>query len=151
MRPLSTKMFSERLFLLLPELMRGLMSLHSDELTHGEITLPQFILLNLIYKKGSLKMTEISLHLHSSLPAVSGLVDRLVSLKFLKRHYDKKDRRIIRIGLSPKGKKMVIRIQAQRIRLMSTVFSKLSMKDRNDYLRILTKVVKLVASKGTRS
>lgn len=142
--PRSINKFADAIFTLLPKLLKGLMAKQKDELTRGVITMPQFFVLHLIWEEGALKMTEIAHSLKVSLPAVSGLVDRLVSMGFAKRYYDSKDRRIIRIDLSKKGRMTLKRIESQRKRLMCSVFGKLTEKERRQYHKILNKLVKIV-------
>ncbi|MBD3263990.1 MAG: MarR family transcriptional regulator [Candidatus Omnitrophica bacterium] len=114
----------------------------SDALTKGNITMPQFIALDILQSKGPLKMKDIASELHTSLPAVTGIINRLVNLKLVKRSYDTHDRRIIYINITPKGKSTVSAIRATRKKIIENVFSGLSGKEREAYLNILRKVRK---------
>ena len=139
--------FSEELLEIMPRLMRGLFRKHTDSLGQGKITLPQFLSLDLINRKGALKMKDIAKELRISFPAVTGLINRLVKMKLASRLYDEKDRRVIYITLTSSGKKMIDEISSTRVKAVKDIFGKLSDKERADYLRILRKVMRVIYPK----
>ena len=53
---------------------------------------------------------------------------------------DIRDRRIIYIDLTQKGKDVVEKVRKQREKMISKVFGKLETGERKEYLRILTKI-----------
>lgn len=133
--------FAEEVVSLLPKLMRGVFKKHADYLGKGTITIPQYLCMNLILVKGSIMMKEIASGLHISLPAATGLVDRLYIMGLIKRAYDDSDRRIIKIVLTEKGKGIVNQVKEQRKSAVIDVFSQLSESERSQYLKILRKIV----------
>ena len=130
MQTLSTQEVVSRFVELMPAVMRGVMRTQKDDLFRGKVSLPQFIVLDLIFRYGSLKMSVLAIHIGVSLPAMSGLVDRLHKIGLVKRLFDKKDRRIIRIALTPKAENLVKKIREQRKAAVMSIFSKLDQKDR---------------------
>ncbi len=134
------KKFTTELSSLMPSIMRGVLKRQSDEIMSGQITMPQFIVLELIKDRGELKMTEIASEMSITLPAATGLIDRLHSMDMIDRVYDKSDRRIIRIVATPKGKSLVNRIIKKRMKSVKNIFGKLSEAERQNYLKILRKV-----------
>ncbi|HQP92137.1 MAG TPA: MarR family transcriptional regulator [Candidatus Omnitrophota bacterium] len=134
------KKFTTELSSLMPSIMRGVLKRQSDEIMSGQITMPQFIVLELIKDRGELKMTEIASKMSITLPAATGLIDRLHSMDMIDRVYDKSDRRIIRIVATPKGKSLVNRIIKKRMKSVKNIFGKLSEAERQNYLKILRKV-----------
>ena len=133
--------FAEEVVSLLPRLMRGVFKKHTDELGKGTITIPQYVCMNLILVNGSMMMKDIARSLQISLPAATGLVDRLYIMGFVKREYDASDRRIIKIVLTNKGEKVVSQVAQQRRSVVVDVFSQLSENERDQYLKILRKIV----------
>ncbi|MCF7894974.1 MAG: MarR family transcriptional regulator [Candidatus Omnitrophica bacterium] len=112
----------------------------ADAFIKGKITLPQYLVLDLIYQKKALKMKDIASQLKISLPAASGLIDRLVKLKMVKRVYDLKDRRVILIDLTKVGKETVEDIGRKRREIIQKIFSPLNQQERQVYLNILNKI-----------
>ena len=71
---------------------------------HFGITGPQLWVLKTINQMGSLPLGELSegMYLHPS--TVSGVVDRLEKKGYVVRNRTDKDRRVVKVGLTPKGK-----------------------------------------------
>ena len=133
-------LFSRELSDLLPYLIRGMMRRYTDALGKGLISLPQFISLDLIDSHGPMKMKDIAKELNISLPAATGMIDRLYHLELVKREFDPKDRRVIKIVLTPRGRKILKNTKENRKKAIEEVFSGLSAKERRDYLNIVRKV-----------
>lgn len=132
--------FSKRLTSLLPNIIRGFLRKQSDELAKGKISIPQYLTLDYIYTNAEQKMSKLAKVMAVSLPAMSGLIERLHKLGMVRRNYDPRDRRIVKIALTPKGKEVVVKIRTQRERIISNVFGKISAREREEYLHILTKI-----------
>lgn len=133
--------FSEEVASLIPRLMQGVFKRQTDVLGKGKITIPQYVCMDFIGAKGPVMMKEIAAALDISLPAATGLVDRLYIMSFVKRVFEPSDRRIIRIILTEKGRKAVIEVKEKRKAVIKDVFSHLSEIEREQYLKILRKVV----------
>jgi len=136
--------FADKLNQLMPEIMRGFMRRQSNELLKGRITLPQFLILNFLDKEGESKMTGLAHFLNVSTPAATGIVARLVKYGYLTRIFDPKDRRIIKIRLTAKGATLVQKINQQKRQSIVDIFSKISEKERYDYLKILTRIREII-------
>jgi len=133
--------FSEEVASLIPKLVRGMYKRQTDVLGKGKITIPQYVCMDLIGTRGPVMMKEIAVALDISLPAATGLVERLYITGFVKRIFEPTDRRIIRIVLTDKGKKAVKEVKEKRKTIIKDVFSHLSENEREQYLKILRKVV----------
>jgi len=132
--------FSKEVAALMPLILRGMVKKEGDFIHKGGLTIAQMLALHLLDEKGLLKMKEIASELNISLPAATGLIDRLHKIGMIKREYDESDRRIIRIKLTPKGKKSLDTVSDSKRRVTENIFSKLTEKERQDYLAILRKV-----------
>ena len=132
--------FSRELSDLLPYLIRGMMRRYTDALGRGIISLPQFTSLDLIDAHGSMKMKDIAGELNISLPAATGMIDRLYHMGLVRREFDPKDRRVVKIILTPRGKRVLDNTKENRKKAIEDVFSGLSDKEREDYLNIVKKV-----------
>ena len=132
--------FSDELIRIMPQIIRGMFRKQTDPLVAGEISVPQYLTLDLIAAHSSLKMNDISKALNRTLPATSGLINRLYKMGLVKRIYDKMDRRVIHIILTPKGKALLKRLKAARIKAIKSIFSQLNARERKIYLAILKKI-----------
>ena len=139
--------FSEEVFRLIPLVVKGIHKRERDMLGVGQITVPQFLLMSFLHDKNLMKMKDIAKELNVSMPAATGIVDRLVSMGMLKRMYDEKDRRAIYIALTPKGEKTLEDIRSRRRKAIEEVFGKLTEKERNAYINALRKVVQTLYPK----
>ena len=136
----SLESFSSEMARLLPHVIRGMIKNQSDALGCGKITVPQYLLLDLLNTHELLKMKDIAGELNITLPAATGLVNRLHLMKMIKRIYDKNDRRVIYIELTAGGKETIKQVSSQRQKAIQEVFVKLTESERNSYLSILKKL-----------
>jgi len=132
--------FSEEITAILPYIIRGILKRQTDALKQGTITISQYLMLDLLNTHNLLKMKDIAHELNISLPAATGLINRLYSIKMVERIYDKNDRRVIYVKVTAKGKNTIEKIGQQRQRAIKDIFSKLTEKERKDYLKILKKL-----------
>ena len=132
--------FSSEMARLLPHVIRGMTKNQSDALGRGKITVPQYLLLDLLNTHELLKMKDIAGELNITLPAATGLVSRLHLMKMIKRIYDKNDRRVIYIELTAGGKETIKQVSSQRQKAIQEVFVNLTESEQNSYLSILKKL-----------
>ncbi|MDP1853902.1 MAG: MarR family transcriptional regulator [Candidatus Omnitrophota bacterium] len=132
--------FADELNNILPNLLKEFHRRQPNELYKGEITLQQYITLNFLSCQNDATMGAIAKCLCVSLPAATGVVDRLIRDGYSIRRGDPKDRRIIRVKITPKGKKIVKKISRQRKNMIIKAFGKISAEEREQYLNILKKV-----------
>jgi MarR family transcriptional regulator, organic hydroperoxide resistance regulator len=141
-RPLNE--YAQSLIEIMPEVVRGLWKREINELTSGSITPPQIFILIYLNKMGELRMTDVARYLSVTTAAATGLVERLVKGGYVQRVYDPADRRIIKVKLTPKGIDVVKKIIVNKVARIKEVFGKMSARDREDYLRILTRVKDII-------
>ena len=122
----------------------------TDALMQGEITFPQHIALEVLSVEKSLKMKAIAKALRTSLPAATGLINRLVAIKMVERIYDINDRRVIYIALTPRGKGTLERIRKTRRKAIEEIFGVLSEGERQTYLGILCKIKRTFHEKNQK-
>ncbi|MBN1913112.1 MAG: MarR family transcriptional regulator [Candidatus Omnitrophica bacterium] len=137
---LSVLKFADEMSRVMPQLLRGFSRRQADEISKGKITLPQFLILDLLDKGGALKMTALSLFMEVTTAAMTGLVERLVKCGYVKRAFDPGDRRIIKIELSKKGAELVRKISQQRRQMIIKIFGQISEEERANYLNILLRI-----------
>ncbi|MBN2144685.1 MAG: MarR family transcriptional regulator [Candidatus Aureabacteria bacterium] len=132
--------FADKIVEAMRALTRGFGKKHSNELCRGKITMPQFIILDFLSSRSGAKMRDVATFLEISTAAVTGIVDRLQKSGYLDRLPDSRDRRIIHLKLSRKGNALVEKIHKERRQMLISMFSRISQSEREEYLRILTKI-----------
>ena len=140
--------FGQRMIALLPQMLRGFARRESNYLSRGKITIPQLGVLEYLSTRRERPMNELARHLGVTRPAVTGMVDRLIAQGLVNRQGDLSDRRVVRINLTPKGKRVLDNIWSQKRRMIQEVFGQLSPADRTQYLATLEQVVKILSSGG---
>ncbi len=137
--------FSKRMIELMPKCIRGFAHHESNYLSRGEITLPQFWTLEYLSRQGGCLMSELADYLKISRPATTGLINRLIAQGLVRREDIERDRRVVKVSVTPKGKKIVSNIWEQKRRTLIKVFSQLSAHDRKQHLLILERVTRILA------
>ncbi len=117
--------FGKRMVELLPQMIRGFAQRESNYLSRGKITLPQLWVLEYLSRQGDAAMNEIARFLRISRPAVTSLVDRLISQNLVGRAGDPADRRVVRVHLTLKGKRVLADIWDEKRRMLMEVFGKI--------------------------
>lgn len=140
MSRISLHEFADKLNEVIPVVAKEFARRQVDELYHGKITLPQFLILEFLLHKGESKMTDLATFMHVTTAAMTGIGDRLVRSGYLVRTYDSKDRRIVNVKMTAKGIDLVKKVAQQRRQMVLKIFDKISESDRQDYLRILMQI-----------
>jgi MarR family transcriptional regulator, organic hydroperoxide resistance regulator len=140
------KEFASKVIELFPQIIKVFKQYENNYLTRGEITLPQFWALGYLDHNGKSKMNNLARHLEISPSATTGLIDRLMLQGLVVRKDDVRDRRIVWIELTAKGKGIIKNISKQKTEALIKVFGKISPGDREHYLNILEQVAEITAS-----
>jgi DNA-binding MarR family transcriptional regulator len=131
--------FADSLNEIMPVLMREFARKQPAEVYKGKVTLPQILILQHLMQE-AVKMTDIANFMKVTTAAATGIVDRLVKSGYVLRVFDQKDRRIIKIKITPKGSTLMKKLASERRKMAISIFSKISEQDRQDYLRILMRI-----------
>jgi DNA-binding MarR family transcriptional regulator len=142
--------FSERVNEMMPVITREFLRHQTSEFFRVRLTMPQFIVLDILHRRDESKMTDLANFMHVTTAAVTGVVDKLVKSGYVKRANDPKDRRIIRVSLTAKGDSVIEKILDHRKKIMMRIFSMISEDEREAYIRILEHIKnQLVNKKGS--
>ena len=140
----SLREFGREIAHLMPKFIREVLKRQAKALAQEDITISQMIILSLLKEKKAIMMSEIAKTLSVTTAAATGLVDRMVKSKLVKRSPCKKDRRVINIELTPKGEKAIDAIAERRYRMTMDMFKKLEPIERKRYLEILKKLYRVL-------
>lgn len=132
--------FIDELTKFMPKMMREFAKRRSNALTKGTITVPQMILLEIAFEKNMCTMSDLAKSIGVTTSAVTGLTDRLIRAKLITRTRGIKDRRIVIISLSEKGKNLIKKILNERQQMIKKAFGNLTHKERETYLKLIKKV-----------
>ncbi|NCB03860.1 MAG: MarR family transcriptional regulator, partial [Spirochaetia bacterium] len=102
MSKIRTREIAEEISMLMPSIVRNILfrSVDKENITQAQL----FTLFSIREHEDVCKLRELSRVLQVTPPTVTGIVDRLERLKYVKRLPDKKDRRVIFVVLTQKGK-----------------------------------------------
>ena len=73
------------------------------------ITGPQLWVLKTIHQNGSLSLGDLSRRMYINPSTITGVVDRLEKKKYVLRVRNEKDRRVVKVELTPKGERLARR------------------------------------------
>jgi len=150
MKEHSLSEFADEMNLIMPVLMKEIARQYLKELNRVEITLPQFLILDFLHREGGSKMTTLANVMHVSTAAMTGIVNRLVEGKYLQRTYKAEDRRVITMRPTARGNALVKNMNAKRRAMVIDIFGKISAADRENYLRVLTQIKKILVEREQR-
>ncbi len=150
MSGLSLSEFCDRLNDIMPVMFREYIKHRVDECHKIKITLPQFIVLNILSMHGESRMTDLAGFLNVTTAAMTGIVDRLVREGYVTRVSDPADRRIIKVKLTAKGASVVKSVKEEEKKVTMNIFGMISQKEREEYLKILLHVQEHLNAKNRK-
>lgn len=129
--------FADRVNELMPLISRQFLKYQTSDFYKMKMTLPQFILLDILARHGESKMSDLAHYMNVTTAAITGTADRLVRDGYIVRVSDPKDRRIVKVKLTTKGINIVQRCNDQKKKMMMDMFGVISQEERDEYLKIL--------------
>jgi DNA-binding MarR family transcriptional regulator len=84
------------------------------DLKNQEVSFSQFVLLQILRKKGPKKVSELAEEMFVTLSAITGLSDKLVKNELILRERSQKDRRIVQLVITEKGEQLALKIEQQQ-------------------------------------
>lgn len=105
------------------------------------LSMVQFHGLAYLFENPGCSLKELAERFSITNPSANDLVEKLVNLKLVKREDDKKDRRIIHLYLTDKGKNLIKKIMKEKNNCFSILIKKLSFEEKKQLLTILKKLL----------
>lgn len=109
---------------------------------NGQCTLLEFETIKYVKDTGQPHMRDVAKTFHVTPPAATLMIDTLVKEKLLSRVLDPKDRRSVRVAITPKGKQLLERGVANKIREMNKLFGVLTPAERTHFVAAIKKIIK---------
>lgn len=98
------------------------------------LTAPQFFILLILKREGTIKSTQLADFLTVKPSAITIFVDKLVEMKYVNRQPSIKDRRVINLELNENGQELLGRVLAEHNQLMGKTFQSFSEDELQDLL-----------------
>lgn len=130
----------ERLADIIMVLQRCFIQRLSEQLSHGQVSFPQYFLLAHIATHEGMSMTDIAEKMNHSTAAATGLVDRLENLGYVKRAGASSDRRKVIVKITKKGLSLVGKIRQDIIGNLNLFTQQLTLEEQETWLRIYEKI-----------
>lgn len=107
-----------------------------------QISVVQLQTLLLVKKQKTVSMKKIAQYLQIELPSATSLIDHLVKESLVARATNAKDKRLMDISLTEKGKTVLEKVKKERTKAIKQVLSPLVEAEKKQLLTILTKMTK---------
>jgi len=133
--------FGRRLSGIMPRMMFRFWTYEQNYFTTGRISFPQLWSLGYLLHTGRSSMRTLARTMRTRESTTTGLVDRMARMGLVERKRSEKDRRVVYVDITAKGRRVLNEINRQREATIRALFRKLSSRDRTTYLRIVEKLV----------
>jgi len=129
-----------KLAYIIMEMQRCLVLHLCKELAPGNVSFPQFFLLQYLDQKEVITMSAIAQKMGHTTAAASGLVARLENLDYVVRSSAREDRRKVMVCITPKGTALVRRIREDMVGNLIKIMANLTPEEQKAWLQIYTKI-----------
>lgn len=142
----SDRVSGTRLWLLLMKSYHAMLAYAAETLKDSGLGDSDFRVLEALLHKGPLAVNELGPRVFLTPGSISVAVDRLYKQGLVTRTEDRKDRRIRRVDLTPRGRRVIERVFAAHARRMDALAADLPAKER----RRLADSLKLLGRRAAR-
>jgi MarR family 2-MHQ and catechol resistance regulon transcriptional repressor len=132
-----------KIFDVIPSLSSKINKALAKHMFAENITLPQFISMEILYRNGSVSLKTIASEYMVTGANITCIIDNLEKEEMVQRTYSKEDRRVILAGLTKKGKEKIESILPEYEKILVTFFSGLSVEEQKALIKILNKLLGL--------
>jgi len=117
-----------------------LKKVHAKHLGTEKLTTPQFGVLDVLMKKGSIPLKRISDELMVTGANITCVMDNLEKEDLVKRVHSKSDRRVINAELTTKGKNKLDKIYPEHVKSLNEIAKKLTDPEMRQLSNLLDKL-----------
>ncbi|MCB0730017.1 MAG: MarR family transcriptional regulator [Ignavibacteriae bacterium] len=117
-----------------------LKKVHAKHLGTEKLTTPQFGVLDVLMRKGSIPLKKISDELMVTGANITCVMDNLEKEDLVRRVHSKSDRRVINAELTPKGKQKLDKIYPEHVRGLNEFSKKISDAEMKQLATLLEKL-----------
>jgi DNA-binding MarR family transcriptional regulator len=109
-----------------------------------DFSISQARALSLFDEGSEFTMTELSNLLKVSLPTATEMVDRLVKAKLVKRKRSRDDRRVVKVALSPFGRRIKEEFVRHKRGIIEEVLIQLPENERDDLIKAMERAIQIL-------
>ena len=117
-------------------LQHNFMALTNEIVTKHGLSVPQFYLLIFLLRGEEYNMNTLASLMKHTMPATTGLVDRLVKNGLVERSITPLDRRQVLVKITPKGNELIDELKAEVTEVLGEVTKKISTEDLDAWVRV---------------
>lgn len=124
-------------------LSRCTQSVHKREcrtIKEGGLTVSQFAVLEVLYHKGDLRISEIIDKILSTGGNMTVVIDNLVKDNLVMRYNDPNDKRVNLIRITEKGRDLISEIFPKHLENINEIFSSLTAEEKKNLIGLLKKL-----------
>jgi len=129
---------------LMGKLHRSLRRNYDRQLKNFGLTPCQFDVLLSLWGEDGIVLSELGRRVSRDSPTITGVVDRMEKKMLVKRTRDERDRRVVKVVLTPKGKNMQEQLSTTKKRILEKITNNLSLQEINQLVTLLDKMMKNV-------
>lgn len=133
----TTKKIAEEVSVMMPVIARRLLMTFFQKV---KISQTQIFTIMALTEESPCPLNVLSHKLGVAAPTVTGIVDRLEKSGHVKRVHGKKDRRVVNVNLTAKGRRLARKTKKHLQEQWGNLLSKLPKKDQMNYVHILRKL-----------
>lgn len=122
------------------ELQKKLLSRLSNEVSRGNITVPQYNVLLNLKESGLTTMSHLAKGLDVTMAATTTMIDKLLDAGLVRRERSREDRRVVKVEITRKGAKVVEEFREQFHQVIITILDKLTSSERKQLVYIHRKI-----------
>jgi DNA-binding MarR family transcriptional regulator len=115
------------------------------------LTGPQLAVIKMLEPVGKLSLSELSWKIRARNSTVTGIIDRMEREGLVERKRSEKDRRVIHIVLTKKGRELARDIDVEPVQLFRRVLGELSGRDAAELRKILIRLARRVGELADES
>ena len=139
---------ARRIATIIEDCQRKLSARLSSELAKGRITIPQYQALLILNGEGELTMSAMAKALCVTTAATTSLVDNLIKQNLAARRRSAKDRRVVKVSLTDRGREVIGEVKDEVYSLILQIMEKLSPHERSSWVNLYEKINVLVREGG---
>jgi DNA-binding MarR family transcriptional regulator len=111
----------------------------------------QVYLLRLLDRRGALSMSDLANSLGITLSGCTAVVDRAVEAGWVDRRRDPNDRRVVLVGVSPEGERVLDEVRQTRARILARYLARLEPTEIETLANLLSRVTGSVAQEAAKT
>jgi DNA-binding MarR family transcriptional regulator len=108
----------------------------TGKVAENKISMSQFILLGFLSINESLNMSKLTSLINHTMPATTGLVDRLIQAGLAERFTTPADRRQVLVKITPKGASLIGELKSDISKAIHEIMQNLTPDDQEAWIRI---------------